>query len=127
MGAERETAVDIPVRAGAGRALPAPAEAAPQLEPRRLWLHGSLASSPGALGFFVTACREPQGSNLRLLLDYDLPGAVPPVTGVPQPLLGACRSVPQRELRMDTAVAKSCMSCIGSICKWRCCFASGCQ
>ena len=65
------------------------AEAAPEkAEARRLWLHASLASSPGAFGFFRTARAEPLGDNLRLLLNYDLPGTVPPATGVPQQLLG---------------------------------------
>ena len=68
---------------------PAEAEAAPKAEPRRLWLHASLASSPGAFGFFRTAHAEPLGDSLRLLLDYDLPGAVPPITGVPQALTSA--------------------------------------
>ena len=70
----------------------APAEGAPaRPAPRRLWLHASLASSPGALGFFCSARTEPLGDNLRLLLNYDTPGSVPPASGVPQPLRGACR------------------------------------
>ena len=69
----------------------APAEGAPaKAGSRRLWLHASLASSPGAFGFFRSAHTEPLGDNLRLLLDYDPPGTVPPATGIPQPLLGAC-------------------------------------
>lgn len=65
------------------------AEAAPEIaEARRLWLHASLASSPGAFGFFRTAHAEPLGDNLRILLNYDLPGTVPPATGVTQELLG---------------------------------------
>ena len=49
------------------------------------------ARQPGELAWRVRllphrARREPLGDRLRLLLDYDLPGAVPPVTGVPQPL-----------------------------------------
>ena len=65
-----------------------PAAADAPAEPRRLWLHASLASSPGAYGFYRTARTEPLGDALRLLLDYESPGAIPPVTGVPQPLAG---------------------------------------
>jgi len=79
-----------PSSAGRAEEPEAPAAAAP----RRLWLHGSLASSPGAFGFFRTAKGEPLGDNLRLLLNYDPPGTVPPVTGVPQPLSGA-RPLPE--------------------------------
>lgn len=43
-----------------------------------------MASSPGAFGFYRTAHREPLGDCLRLLLDYSLPEAVPPLDGVPQ-------------------------------------------
>lgn len=55
---------------------------------RRLWLTGSLGASPGAFGFFRTAHAEPLGDRLRLLLDYDLPDGIPPVTGTQTALAG---------------------------------------
>ena len=58
--------------------------AKPAKQQRRLWLTASMASSPGAFGFYRTAHREPLGECLRLLVDYDLPDAIPPVDGVPQ-------------------------------------------
>jgi len=94
-GADAGGVVEVTVHAGpeppsaAGEAAEAEALVPAAAAPRRLWLHGSLASSPGAFGFFRTAKGEPLGDNLRLLLNYDPPGAVPPVTGVPQPLSGA--------------------------------------
>ena len=77
----------VTVQAGIEPPAP-PAAADAPAEPRRLWLHASLASSPGAYGFYRTARTEPLGDALRLLLDYESPGAIPPVTGVPQPLAG---------------------------------------
>ena len=56
----------------------------PARQQRRLWLTADMASSPGAFGFYRTAHREPLGDCLRLLLDYSLPGAVPPLDGLPQ-------------------------------------------
>lgn len=55
---------------------------------RRFWIHANLTSSPGALGFYLSAKRELLGDPLRLLLNYDLPAAIPPVTGAQQPLSG---------------------------------------
>ena len=85
--AEPGGVVAVTVQAGIEPPAPHAPEAAPA-EPRRLWLHASLASSPGAYGFYRTARTEPLGDNLRLLLDYESPGAIPPVTGVPQALSG---------------------------------------
>ena len=44
---------------------------------RRLWLTGSLQSSPGLIGLFNTASVEPLGDRLRLLFrgDPDLQSA----------------------------------------------------
>ena len=60
------------------------AKAKPARQQRRLWLHADNKSSPGAFGFFRTAHREPLGECLRLLIDDDVPEAIPPVTGLPQ-------------------------------------------
>lgn len=90
-GARAEPGGVVAVTVQAGIEPPAPAAPADApAEPRRLWLHASLASSPGAYGFYRTARTEPLGDALRLLLDYESPGAIPPVTGVPQPLAGKC-------------------------------------
>ena len=75
-------------------------KAKPAKQRRRLWLHADMKSSPGAFGFYRTAHREPLGECLRLLIDYDLPEAIPPVNGLPQtpesartfPLYGCCQS-----------------------------------
>lgn len=36
---------------------------------RRLWLHGSMAASPGTCGLYRTARTEPMGERLRLLFN----------------------------------------------------------
>ena len=59
-------------------------QAQPAKQQRRLWLHADMKSSPGAFGFYRTAHREPMGECLRLLIDNDLPDAIPPVNGLPQ-------------------------------------------
>ena len=50
--------------------------------PRRLWLTGSVQSSPGLSGFYRTARTEPMGERLRMLLN----GApvLAPASGRPQ-------------------------------------------
>ena len=53
--------------------LPAEALAKPKekVPERRLWLTGSIQSSPGLIGLFNTACVEPLGDRLRLLFCGD--------------------------------------------------------
>ena len=46
---------------------------------RRLWLTGSVQSSPGLSGFYRTARTEPMGERLRMLLSGD--ATVAPASG----------------------------------------------
>lgn len=56
-----------------------PAEKVPE---RRLWLTGSVESSPGVLGLFRTARTEPMGERLRVLYNGD--AKLTPARGKPQ-------------------------------------------
>ena len=59
-----------------------PAEAKPaEVPPRRLWLTGSVQSSPGLSGFYRTARTEPMGERLRMLLNGAL--VLAPALGKP--------------------------------------------
>ena len=66
----------------------AAAEAKPvEVPARRLWLTGSVESSPGALGLYRTARTEPMGERLRLLYSADYKFV--PACGRPQDPKGA--------------------------------------
>lgn len=53
-----------------------PEESADEAEvvEKRLWLYGTLQSSPGLIGLFRTARTEPLGERLRMICDATHPG-----------------------------------------------------
>ena len=76
-----------------------PAEKVPE---RRLWLTGSMESSPGVCGLYRTARTEPMGDRLRLVYKGD--ARLSSAWGKPQDQQGAPQCTP-RLLHLRTSTA----------------------